>query len=156
MAERRPRTTSGNRGRTLSNDVHDTTTAVTDTRAGHCARHGAGDGDEPVVGGSFLQPRVAVVLGVPRRWHLVFFVCRLASIVPASWCCIWPALRFLVAELLLRAAGAPPDGGADGVGEARLRLIETALAVVWVCAPSPPVFLLSRPAWDARRQRTGH
>lgn len=34
---------------------------------------------------SLLQPRLAVFLGVPRRWHPFLFICRLWSIVPAIY-----------------------------------------------------------------------
>ena len=93
---------------------------------------------------TLLQPRVAVVLGVPDGWHPLLFVCRLLSICPAIWFSLPIALRFLVqlhgdlmapAALMARTA----DGAACSCGqtgavafENRLRLTETSLAMVWV------------------------
>ena len=83
---------------------------------------------------TLLQPRVAVVLGVPDGWHPLLFACRLLSICPALWFSLLIALRFLVqlpAEL-----AAPGDVGARAF-ENRLRLTETSLAMVWVGGSGP-------------------
>lgn len=111
---------------------------------------------------TLLQPRVAVVLGVPPRWHQPLFICRLFSTAPAMWWGLPNAIRFLVQLRLLVGLGT--GAGASGVVEdslaadeeglhwvraiargsavtpnlleARLRLSETALAILWVCAGS--------------------
>lgn len=116
---------------------------------------------------SLLQPRVAVALGVPRRWHPFLIVARLLSIAPALWWGIRSALRFLFTEFVL--SGALNNGNGNGNGnaapaalseeesrlsraESSLRLTETLLAMVWVrlppfisfSAPSPPLSLANR------------
>ncbi|KAK2067420.1 hypothetical protein P8C59_001163 [Phyllachora maydis] len=106
---------------------------------------------------TLLQPRVAVVLGVPPRWHQPLFICRLFSTAPAMWWGLPNAIRFLVQLRLLVGLGT--GAGASGVVEdslaadeeglhwvraiargsavtpnlleARLRLSETALAILW-------------------------
>lgn len=117
---------------------------------------GDGDGnDEPVVvaAPTFLQPRVAAVLGVSRRWHPVLFSLRLLSIVPGIILSFPMIIRFL---LMLHAfATSPPDRGDAGTGTGttggdhghdhtllgsagrsaapdRLLLTETMLAILWV------------------------
>lgn len=113
---------------------------------------GEGDGnDEPVVvaAPTFLQPRVAAVLGVSRRWHPVLFSLRLLSIVPGIILSFPMIIRFL---LMLHAfATSPPDSGDAGTGTTggdhdhtllgsagrsaapgRLLLTETMLAILWV------------------------
>lgn len=91
---------------------------------------------EPVLAApSFLQPRIAAVLGVSRRWHPVLFSLRLLSIVPAI-CLGFPlAIRFLlmVHEYATSEATPGPSGRTSaGDGEDRLLLTETLLAVIWV------------------------
>lgn len=102
----------------------------------------------PVVAVSFLRPRIAVVLGVPKHWHYPLSLCRLLSIAPAiSWGLRF-ALRFLITDFL-RSDAYGYGLGAMGVEEAKrnpavakvsldkaergLRLTETALSIVWVC-----------------------
>ncbi|KAK5998924.1 hypothetical protein PT974_01308 [Cladobotryum mycophilum] len=53
---------------------------------------------------SILQPRVAVVLNVPKQWHPWLFFLRLCSILPASWWGLPSLLR-----LLLHFLPGPPD-----------------------------------------------
>ncbi|KAM7208958.1 N-glycosylation domain containing protein [Naviculisporaceae sp. PSN 640] len=50
---------------------------------------------------SLLQPRLAVFLGVPRRWHPFLFICRLWSIGPAIY---WgfPSIVRLLALIYLK------------------------------------------------------
>lgn len=114
---------------------------------------GPGDDDEDDDGGvataTLLQPRVAVVLGVPLWWHPVLFTCRLLSICPAIWWSLPIALRLLFqihALLVAREVAVVTGGGGaqyrmgpTGVPEAtgplsfesRLRLTETFLAMIW-------------------------
>ena len=122
---------------------------------------------------SLLQPRVAVALGVPRRWPPFLIVARLLSIAPALWWGIRSALRFLFTEFVL--SGALNNGNGNGNvasaaaaaaaaaalseeesrlsrAESSLRLTETLLAMVWVRfppfisfpAPSPLLSLANR------------
>ncbi|UKZ60631.1 uncharacterized protein TrAtP1_001902 [Trichoderma atroviride] len=53
---------------------------------------------------SMLQPRVAVVLNVPKPWHPWLFTLRLASILPALWWGLPSLLR-----LLIHFLPGPPD-----------------------------------------------
>ncbi|EFX03134.1 hypothetical protein CMQ_3063 [Grosmannia clavigera kw1407] len=103
-----------------------------------------------IVRPTLLQPRVAVVLGVPGRWHLPLFACRLLSVVPAIWWSLGILIRLLIQLHALLLAhgnfgsggggdGEPPKPGGQGVGgshglslESRLKLTETALAMIWV------------------------
>lgn len=69
---------------------------------------------------SILQPRLAVFLGVPRRWHPFLFICRLWSIVPAIY---WgfPSIVRLLALVHLKyivrfGFGGGITGGAGGGG----------------------------------------
>lgn len=76
-----------------------------------------------------MHPRVAVLLGVDKRWHFPLLFCRALSTAPAAWWGLRCALTFL-GELLL-------DG--DVVGEPwsverRFRVTEVFLAVLWCCA----------------------
>lgn len=90
---------------------------------------------EPVAHPTFLQPRVAAVLGVSEWWHPVLFSLRLLSILPSIYLCFPVAIRFL----LKLHSFAISDGEVDGAGAAhgrppaedRLLLTETMLAIVW-------------------------
>jgi hypothetical protein len=75
---------------------------------------------------SLLQPRVAVVLGIPKRWHRTLSICRLLSVVPCVWWGLRLALRFLVAQVLRHSSRHEFDD------EASLRVTETLLAGIWV------------------------
>lgn len=93
-------------------------------------------GQDPVAAPSFLQPRIAAILGVSRGWHPVLFSLRLLSIVPAI-CLGFPlAIRFLlmVHEFATAEGAAKALGSRTGHSEAeeRLLLTETMLAVIWV------------------------
>lgn len=92
------------------------------------------DHDRNVVAVSFLKPRVAAALGVPRRWHPLLYACRLLTIGPSLWWGARIALRFLITELVdfSDPSGAPrlADLGADP--GTSLRLIESSLVFVWV------------------------
>ena len=110
-------------------------------------KNGGGGGDNHTAGldHSLLQPRVAVALGVPRRWHPFLIVARLLSIAPALWWGIRSALRFLLTEFVLSGALNNGNGNAAAAAaalseeesrlsraESSLRLTETLLAMVWV------------------------
>lgn len=119
---------------------------------GHHLRH------SPVVRAGFMQPRIAVVLDVPRVWHPFLFICRLLSIAPALWWGLRCALRFLISDFLQSRDIAQflgldygSSGGGNGIldsasdsvlrqvrTEQRLRLTETALSMIWVCATIDP------------------
>lgn len=97
-----------------------------------CAAAAAPDPEaEPIAHPTFLQPRVAAVLGVSEWWHPVLFSLRLLSILPSIYLCFPVAIRFL---LKLHAfATSDGVGAAQGrtPGEDRLLLVETMLAIVW-------------------------
>jgi hypothetical protein len=104
---------------------------------------------------TLLQPRVAVALGVSKKWYPILFLCRLASIAPGVLFGLPNALR-LLAMLHLMYLDRVLDGGTlsklgRGTGgsaansssstsgydpefEARLRLTEALLATIWCCA----------------------
>ncbi|CAK7224732.1 hypothetical protein SCUCBS95973_005617 [Sporothrix curviconia] len=131
---------------------------------------GGGDDDDDgqVARPSLLQPRVAVVLGLPSLWHLPLFACRSLSVCPAIWWSLGIFIRLLAqlhALALARSGFGGPDakggggiggnafGSMPGVGslaaaassslsnlpdrgsglslESRLKLTETALAMIW-------------------------
>lgn len=89
---------------------------------------------EPVVAApTFLQPRVAAVLGVSRPWHPVLFLLRLFSIVPSIYLGFPVAIRGL---LMLRGLFTSfeelgPVGGGGLTSDDRLLLTETLLALMW-------------------------
>jgi hypothetical protein len=103
---------------------------------------------------TLLQPRVAVALGVSKKWYPVLFLCRLASIAPGVLFGLPNALRLLAMLHLMyldrvldggtlsklgRGAGGPggsasSTSGYDPEFEARLRLTEALLATIWCCA----------------------
>ncbi|KAJ5632910.1 hypothetical protein N7490_009249, partial [Penicillium lividum] len=89
-----------------------------------------------------LHPRVAVILGVDRRWHIPLLVCRALSTLPAAWWGLRCAFTFL-AELLHIRPGMGREGwaaaiigsvGQDWDVERRFRVTEVALAIMWCCA----------------------
>lgn len=90
---------------------------------------------------SKLHPRVAVILGVDRKWYLPLVICRAISVVPALWWGLRCGLTFL-AELLRIRPGMWREGwvaiiissaAADWDVERRFRVTEVALAIMWVC-----------------------
>lgn len=90
---------------------------------------------------STLHPRVAVILGVDRRWYVPLLICRALSVVPAAWWGLRCAFTFL-AELLRIRPGMWREGWvaavvgsnlADWDVERRFRVTEVALAIMWVC-----------------------
>ncbi|OJJ84192.1 uncharacterized protein ASPGLDRAFT_126614, partial [Aspergillus glaucus CBS 516.65] len=91
---------------------------------------------------SALHPRVAVILGVDRRWYVPLLVCRALSTAPAAWWGLRCAFTFL-AELLHIQPGMGHEGwataiigsiGQDWDVERRFRVTEVALAIMWCCA----------------------
>ncbi|KAK3331073.1 N-glycosylation protein-domain-containing protein [Apodospora peruviana] len=128
------------------------------------------DDDDPsavTARSSLLQPRLAVVLGLSRKWHPLLFLCRLLSIAPALWCG-FPSMVRLLALVHLRyfARAGGGGGGAGGGGsiaaaasalpgafvaaaydwssyEAKLRFKEAWLAVLWCCASGYISFFLT-------------
>ncbi|KAJ5357929.1 hypothetical protein N7541_005087, partial [Penicillium brevicompactum] len=91
---------------------------------------------------SALHPRVAVILGVDRKWYIPLLVCRALSTLPSAWWGLRCAFTFL-AELLHIRPGMGREGWAaaiiGSVGqewdvERRFRVTEVALAIMWCCA----------------------
>ncbi|KAK0390735.1 hypothetical protein NLU13_0238 [Sarocladium strictum] len=83
------------------------------------------NGNTPTPKPTLLQPRLAVVLNVPRSWHPWLFALRLSSILPAVWWGVPTALRLLLGIL-------PTTEG--GKGLERYVITETALATIWCFA----------------------
>lgn len=90
---------------------------------------------------SALHPRVAVILGVDRKWWVPLLVCRALSTAPATWWGLRCAFTFL-AELLHIRPGMGREGWAAAIigtvgqtwdVERRFRVTEVALAIMWVC-----------------------
>ncbi|KAK0729667.1 N-glycosylation protein-domain-containing protein [Lasiosphaeris hirsuta] len=103
------------------------------------------DGREVTARSSLLQPRVAVVLGVSKKWYPLLFLCRLLSIIPAVYWGLPIGLRLVAMTFFGRThVGCPsilagtafPEGtpAAHCEFEARLRQTETLLATVWCLA----------------------
>ncbi|POS78499.1 hypothetical protein DHEL01_v203105 [Diaporthe helianthi] len=86
---------------------------------------------EPIAHLTFLQPRIAAVLGVSEWWHPILFSLRLLSILPSIYLCFPVAIRFLLK--LHSFATSDGAGAAQGrtPGEDRLLLTETMLAIFW-------------------------
>ncbi|KAK7974194.1 hypothetical protein PG989_016042 [Apiospora arundinis] len=117
--------------------------------------------DSPVVRAGFMQPRIAVVLNVPRKWHPFLFICRLLSIAPALWWGLRCALRFLISDFLqsrdvAQFLGLDHGSGSSGIldsasdsvrrqvrTEQRLRLTETALSMIWCGAGAYLAFIFT-------------
>ncbi|KAI0431778.1 N-glycosylation protein-domain-containing protein [Xylaria sp. FL1042] len=114
----------------------------------HGHGHGHGNGHErdyaqldskpqkpaPPVAVSLLQPRVAVLLGLPKRWYRLLFVCRLLCLVPCVWWGVRISLRFLVAQVLRWLNRSEPYENAS------LRLTEASLALLWCLASAALAF----------------
>ncbi|KAI8957714.1 N-glycosylation protein-domain-containing protein [Daldinia sp. FL1419] len=94
----------------------------------------------PVVAVSLLQPRVAVALGVPKRWHHTLSACRLLSIAPPILWGLRYALRFLLADLIRPSER--QENGREG-SLFSLRLTETALAIIWCYASAYLAFFFT-------------
>jgi len=79
-----------------------------------------------------LHPRVAVLLGVERHWHVWLLVCRALSTAPAAWWGLRCAVMFM-GELLGDEVVGGVVAGSWSV-ERRFRVTEVFLAVLWCCA----------------------
>lgn len=97
---------------------------------------------------SVLHPRVAVILGVDRRWHIPLLFCRALSTAPAAWWGLRCGFTFLADLLLPHVTG---DDHQPWDVERRFRVTEVFLAVIWVrfsiweCDMSLLIFLLYEP-----------
>jgi hypothetical protein len=89
---------------------------------------------------SALHPRVAVILGVDRKWYVPLLVCRALSTLPAAWWGLRCSFTFL-AELLRIRPGLWREGWVAAIVgstiaewdvERRFRVTEVALAIMWV------------------------
>ncbi|KAJ6111690.1 hypothetical protein N7523_007751 [Penicillium sp. IBT 18751x] len=105
--------------------------------------------DAGQAGSSPLHPRVAVILGVDRRWYIPLLVCRALSTLPAAWWGLRCAFTFL-AELLHIRPGMGREGWAaaivGSVGqewdvERRFRVTEVALAIMLLNYTPPAVVI---------------
>ncbi|KKZ64534.1 hypothetical protein EMCG_01413 [[Emmonsia] crescens] len=94
-----------------------------------------------------LHPRVAVILGVDRRWYIPLLLCRGLSILPATWWGLRCAFTFLAELLRIRShfwhegwtAAIVRGTAADWDVERRFRVTEVALAIIW-CSASAYLF----------------
>ncbi|KMP00277.1 hypothetical protein CIRG_00419 [Coccidioides immitis RMSCC 2394] len=105
-----------------------------------------------------LHPRVAVILGVDRRWYLPLLVCRALSIAPAAWWGLRCAFTFLTELLRIEPRlWNPEHDGVSGTGgwtaaimkgtatvasvdwdvDRRFRVTEVALAIIWPLTQPP-------------------
>lgn len=89
------------------------------------------DDNDSVAAPTFLQPRVAAVLGVSEGWHPVLFACRLLSIVPSILYGVPITFQFLAK---LHSIIMAEDGAEQGKWsfENRFLLTESFLAIGWV------------------------
>ncbi|KAI1079652.1 N-glycosylation protein-domain-containing protein [Whalleya microplaca] len=97
----------------------------------------------PVVSVSLLQPRVAVALGIPKRWHHTLSACRGLSIAPTICWGLRFALRFLVTDLLFLSYRERETGRDVAPSASALRLIETLLSIIWCCASAYLAFFFT-------------
>jgi len=98
--------------------------------------------DSGLAHASALHPRVAVILGVDRKWYVPLLVCRALSTLPAAWWGLRCSFTFL-AELLRIRPGLWREGWVAAIVgstiaewdvERRFRVTEVALAIMWCCA----------------------
>ena len=96
------------------------------------------DSPPPPTASLALHPRVAVLLGVDRRWLGPLLACRALSMAPAIWWGLRCALTFL-AELVLADGDGYGDGGrtAAWAVEKRFRVTEVFMSILWVCDVDP-------------------
>ena len=127
-----------------------TSTTTTTTKPRRARHHESSDPRSEVVTlSSFLQPRVAVLLDVPKRWHLVLFSCRALSCAPSVWWGAPPALLLLFRLAfqlgLLKGHVSGQLISLEKLLDARLGLTESTLAIVWVCPSTSPAGLRGVP-----------
>ena len=91
----------------------------------------------PASATSALNPSVAVVLGVDKRWHATLLAWRAISVTPASWWGLRCGLTFL-AELVLADDRDNRDGGPGWSVEKRFRVTEVLVSILWVEEPVKP------------------
>ena len=123
---------------TTASGLAPTTTTTTTTKPRKARHHAPADPRSEVVTlSSFLQPRVAVLLDVPKRWHPVLFTCRALSCAPAVWWGAPPALLLLFRLAfqlgLFKGHVSGQLISLEKLLDARLGLTESTLAIVWVC-----------------------
>ncbi|KAI0487660.1 N-glycosylation protein-domain-containing protein [Xylaria cf. heliscus] len=122
------------------NRDHDHTHTHTHTYAHDHTDPDAHNKLERPVAVSLLQPRVAVLLGLPKRWYRTLSICRLLCLVPCFWWGVRIALRFLVAQVLRRLQAVETDAERGDGEEASLMLTETLLAALWCLASATLAF----------------
>ncbi len=150
-----PRRASVDTDRVVADDVEDGSGDDGSEASDADAADGTDDDGDKVARPTLLQPRVAVVLGLPSLWHLPLFACRSLSVCPAIWWSLGIFIRLLTQLHALaiaqggvlgsEAAEASHGGHGGGAGgglfihertglslESRLKLTETALAMIWV------------------------
>ncbi|ROV94196.1 hypothetical protein VSDG_05744 [Cytospora chrysosperma] len=106
-------------------------TTITEDAAGGAIEQQQDEESDSVAHPSFLQPRVAAVLGVSKWWHPILFGLRLLSILPSIYLGFPLAIRFLLklhAFATSEGVALPQD---LTPGEDRLLLTETMLAIGW-------------------------
>ncbi|KAK1480982.1 hypothetical protein CCUS01_16042 [Colletotrichum cuscutae] len=128
-----------------------------DTTSGHPPPY-----DPDLVSSSLLEPRIAVVLNVPKPWRPWLFACRLLSIGPAIFWALQPALTLLVQIIPVAVPGGkkavdaaaaaasgvgvggvvsggfagstcPPPNWPPGHSEIPFPWTEMSLGLMWVC-----------------------
>ncbi|KAI1362425.1 N-glycosylation protein-domain-containing protein [Xylaria arbuscula] len=130
MDKSRPSQPSSSSTRPVSNGVANGSHHHRDS--GHL--DGKPDRPAPTVSVSLLQPRIAVLLGLPKRWYRTLYICRLLCLVPCFWWGVRIALRFLVAQVLRSWNDNKPED------EDPFRLTETLLAGLWCSAAATLAF----------------
>ena len=102
-------------------------------------RGGVAGGGGNVLASSWLAPRMAVVLKVPRMWHSLLFVARLLSVAPAV---IWGLQslllvldRALMSVLALRGGYEVLDREGNKMKWGFVEAV-AGLASIWVCSCS--------------------
>lgn len=78
----------------------------------------------PTIAKSAKYPRVAVLLGVPKKWYIPLLLCRSLSTVFALW---WAVTTTWNIGVVVRGW----DGGMGGVSF-RLMVVQLGLAYLWV------------------------
>ncbi|PLN83302.1 N-glycosylation protein-domain-containing protein [Aspergillus taichungensis] len=131
-----------NKVRDVASPAYTTATAAPPSPASSTSHDPGRNDAEHATTTSTLHPRVAVILGVDRKWYLPLIICRALSTVPSAWWGLRCAFTFL-AELLQIRPGMGREGwtaaivgsaGQEWDVERRFRVTEVALAIMWCCA----------------------